>query len=481
MQPRGSFITYCKQQKHYLWWALVIGFLYFIILRLLYPVPSYFADSFTYVGAAASNRPVSFRPVMYSKLIQFFRLLSTSEIALIAGQYFSILLANLFLFFSASWLFQFNKWQKNVLFAILVMHPFFLFSANYISSDAFFTSFTIGWFTLLLWIMYKPKWYIILVHAVLLMMVFMLRYNAIYFPFITAIALVFSPLNRMKKSGIMVVIAALIFTFIEYTGRATEKFVGTKVFTAFSGWQFANNALHIVRFKEIDTTEIKDKSVKELLRYSQQYFHSSKDTIPVNATAWYMWHPNSPLKKYMKVRYPKAAYFRAWNNLAPVYEKFGKTIILQNPTAYVQHFVLPNTKEYFLPRLEIYDTYFENVDTVAKVATKYYLYKNNKASEHKPAVYAIAFTGWPQLFLLVNIALLLAGTWYIIKRKYLYYSKLINQFLLLFAAFFAANFLFIVLLAPSVLRYHIPVLTVALPVVLFLISPVVRSKQKKYG
>src|ERR1700712_4065403 len=96
-----SFLKYVlsKENKLWLFSVVFIGLLYFIILRFLYPVPSFYSDSFTWVGAARSGQPVTFRPVGYSKLLIFFKFFTASDIAIIAAQFFCNLISNLFLFF----------------------------------------------------------------------------------------------------------------------------------------------------------------------------------------------------------------------------------------------------------------------------------------------------------------------------------------------------------------------------------------------
>ncbi|HEX8461297.1 MAG TPA: hypothetical protein VF623_07700, partial [Segetibacter sp.] len=140
-----------KENRSYILTTFVLGIVYFIGLRILYPIPSFYSDSFTWVGAAASGQPVTFRPVGYSKLIIFFRLLTTSDLALIAGQYFCNLFINLFLFLTVNYFFRFRKGLKSLLFVLLVVNPFYLFYSNYVSSDAFFCCLTVLWFTLLIW------------------------------------------------------------------------------------------------------------------------------------------------------------------------------------------------------------------------------------------------------------------------------------------------------------------------------------------
>lgn len=469
---RTSFAEYLllRENKTYSFAALILGTGYFFLLRYLYPVPSFFADSFTFVGAAITNQPITFRPILYSKILQIFKFITTSDVALIAAQFFCNLLVNLFLFFTTSWFFRFKKAYKILLFALLIVHPFYLFYSNYVSSDAFFNSFAVLWFTLILWILIKPKWYLVLAQLVLLGLLFELRYNAIYFPVIAAVAIL---LSNMKLKAKLVSITANVLVvagLMLFTSYITGKVAGTKTFSPFGGWQMANNALHVLRHEKIDTATIDDKQVRELITYSQNFFDTTKEYIPGKATAWYMWYFKSPLKTYMQV-YPKKskAYFRTWAALGPIYNKFGRTIILKKPGTYIQYFVLPNSVEYFLPELEIYQTYMENKDTIAPVAVKYFKYKTNEAPKHKPAVYAAVFTHWKYVFLVQNILFITLGLWYWIAKKYKHQPRKANQFLLCFALFFLANMFFIILLAPSVLRYHIFIMVLAFPVLLFLI------------
>jgi hypothetical protein len=478
-QQDGHFIEFIKQQRKYIWLTLVIAVSYLILIRSLYPIPSFFSDSFTFVGAAAHNHPVSFRPVMYSKLIQFFKTFSTSDIALVAAQYISTVLANLFLFLTSCWLFGLRRWLKYLLFVLLICHPFYVFSCNYVSSDAFFTSGTVLWFTTLFWIMYKPTWYLIILHLGLLAMLFLLRYNAVYFPLFTTMAVLFSNVNWWKKLAAITAAIVLVATCIEVTSTVTKRYAKTKVFSPFAGWQLANNALHVVRNERIDPQPLKDPDVKKLLLFSQHHFDTSREYVPVEGTAWYMWHPNSPLKEYMRLYAPKANYFKTWVALGPLYQKFGVTIILHHPVGYIKHFVVPNTSEYIYPQLEVYEKSMEGLDTVAAVAQRYYKYPSNKAPAYRPLLQRAVFAHWPLLFTCANILLVSFGGWYFLSKRFKMYLKLVNRFIVLFSLFFAANFCFIVLLAPSVFRYHLPILLLSFPVILFLISACAKTSYSK--
>lgn len=470
-----------KENKTWLISALIIGVVYFVVLRLLYPVPSFYSDSFTWVGAAQSGQPVTFRPVGYSKMMMFFKLLSTSDIALIAGQYFSNLLINLFLFFTCTYFFSLKKAFKIALYVLLIVNPFYLFYSNYVSSDAFFNCFTVLWFTLLIWIMYKPSWFLITADLIVLAALFELRYNAIFFPAISTIALLLSTLPVVKKTISIAISFVLIGAIVITTTYVTKNFTGTQTFSAFSGWQLANNALHIMQHEKIDTAKIKDKEVKTLVRFTLHFFDTTRQTFPDSgATAVFMWHINSPLKRYMYAYHGRNySYFKTWNAVGPIYNNFGKTVIMQRPFSYIRYFAIPNLKAYIFPPLEIYETYWENTDTIARVAQKFYHYKSNKVPSHHRTVYAIVFTPMQYLFIAANIIFIVFGVYYLLKRTYKKQCLLYNQTLLCFAAFYIANFFFIVLLAPSVIRYHIFILTLAFPILLYLVQQTISPFKKE--
>ncbi|MDB5245926.1 MAG: hypothetical protein JWQ40_320 [Segetibacter sp.] len=479
-QP-SPFLKYITSKENKIWLQLtaLIGIVSFIVLRLLYSMPSYYSDSFTWIGAAKTLQPITFRPVGYSKLIVFFRYLSTSDIALIAGQYVCNLMANLLLFFTVSWFFPLKKVFKVLLFVLLIANPFYLFYSNYVSSDAFFNCFTVAWFTSLIWIMNKPSWPVMISQVVLLAGLFALRYNALIFPAITTIAFLLSKQSLLNKAVGIAGSFAVIISIVVYTTYKTKVFTGTKTFSAFSGWQLANDALHILRHDKVDPTTIEDKEVRDLLKFTVHFFDTTKQTFPdTAATAFYMWYPESPLKEYMKV-YPKRMkpYFGTWNALGPLYSKFGSTLILQKPFSYLQHFVWLNAKAYFFPKMEIYETYMEGRDTIPPFVKKYYKYKSNKAPSHHPAVYAGVFTPAQYLFILMNLLFPALSIYYFLSGKYREQPVLFNHTLLCFGAFYMVNFFFIVLLAPTVFRYHVFILTLSFPVVLYLIQQIFRARR----
>jgi hypothetical protein len=298
-----------------------------------------------------------------------------------------------------------------------------------------------------------------------------LRYNAVVLPVVATIAIVLSKQASWRKLVSVATTYLCILTCIIITKNITKSYLSSGTFSAFSGWQMANNALHVLRFKDVDTTGIKDKEVKQVIGHTKLFLDTTKEYIPPGASAWYMWHPNSPLKQYMRQdNIKRSTYFRTWYALGPIYNRLGTTIILKNPGSYIKHFVIPNTKEYFYPRLEIFENYYEEVDTLASIATSFYSYKTNKITTIHPTLHRILYAPWPLLFLLINLLLIVLIAMYVKRKKIKEQPSLFNYILLCFVALYLINFFFVTLLAPTVLRYHIFILTLSYPLILYLIQ-----------
>ncbi len=481
--PSTSFKEHLvtKNNRIIIYMTLMIGCIYFIALRLIYPVPSFFIDSFAWVQAAKTGQPVTFRPIGYSKLILFFKLLSSSDFALIAGQYFSNLIVNLLLYFTCTFFFKLKKVFNILLIILLIANPFYLFYSNYVSSDSFFNCLAVLWFILIIWLIYKWSWKLLVCQLIVLTLLFELRYNALFFPAVSTIAMSLSKLSIIEKTIGIVSNYVLIAVIIIFTMFINEDYTGTKTFSAFGGWQLANNALHVVQHEKIDIDAIKDTEVQEFATYIEYYFDTTQLSFPnSSATAVFMWVPNSPLKRYMNIYSGRTnSYFKTWNVLGPLYSDFGKTVILQKPLSYIQHFVLPNTKSYFFPPLETYEAYMDNNDTIASVASEYYNYKTNKVYSHHPYIQTIIFKPMRYIFIVFNCILMISCFYYFFTKQYRKQMLMVHHSILIFISLCIFNFLFIVFLAPSVFRYHIFILTLSYPIVLLLIQELATTLIRK--
>lgn len=473
--PFFRFVFNDPLNKRYLYIGLTAGVIYFILLRLLFPYPSFYADSYTYISAAQLHQVISYRPIQYSEFINFFHYFSGSDTALIIAQYLFSVLANLFLFFSFIYFFHLSARLQKVLFAVLVFNPLYLLAANYILSDSFFCSLTVAWFTLLVWLMYKPNAVNMLGQLLLLVLLFKLRYNALIFPVFTTVALVFSKQALWKKISIAVISFAVLLLLMNRISDKTEELTGTPTFSAFSGWQMTSDAMHVIKHQPIDTSEL-DADGLMINRFITEYFNSpdSESVAPTEeVTADYIWNKDSPLKKYLFYYGSKNyynSYFETWTALGPVYNDFGTAVIKQQPLAYIRYFVWPNTKRYFSAEMEAYGAYNEGHDTIAKVAVNYFNYKENTIGTGNAALHVLLLDPWRYLFPFINFLFLIVVVLYLVTGSFRSRTKLFNHTLLLFSTFYLGNLCFVTAVAPNVFRYHLFIITLLCIFLIYIVN-----------
>jgi hypothetical protein len=294
-----------------------------------------------------------------------------------------------------------------------------------------------------------------------------------------------------EKVFVMVLNILIIYLLVKLTIQKNDQFVGVKTFSAFSGWQMANNALHILQHKEIkiDTTHIaeEDTDTKPILNLVNKYFDTAKSPLlSASASAVYIWNVNSPLKQYVPVYMQQnslKSFFDSWQNLGPVYNKFGSYIIFQQPVAYFNYFVLPNINNYFKPDLEAINSYCVDADTIPPVVVNYYGYKTNEIPQKSKLIYHHFVSLQSQFFTFINTCyLVLIALFLIIKRKQ--YNTFQYKMTGIMLLFFLVNFGFIVLLAPSVYRYHVFILILLLPFIIYVFQDIfskyiILNKQSK--
>lgn len=432
----------------------------FIIFKICYPFADYFNDSYTYIDSAANHHLMSVRPIGYSRFLELVHLATTSDTIVVFLQYLTMQLGALLLFFTVRYFFPLPKKASNWLFGILLFNPVILYISNYISSDALFVGLSVFWFVQLIWLINRPRWIQLLPLAGLLFIIFSLRYAALYLPSIALLALLFCKRNWLfKLTGITVTVLPL---FIEYQRikHITKKETGTAVFSAFSGWMAANNALHIYPYVKVRNEDFSSPASKTLNQIVKQYF----DTVPGSALPYpyvrvnLLWGSNSPLKTYMHaVEKQKKlnSYFDAWHAVAPVFLEYSSQLIRQHPVAYAQYFMWPNAKEYFRPTLESLLSYNEMRTTVDSAAIKWFRYKSERVTALNPTIQAKLLSPIPWLFLFINIIFCSSLAVVFSRRKKYALSTGLLRTLLLTSAFWIINFCFSIYAAPIVFRFQL--------------------------
>jgi hypothetical protein len=369
--------------------ALII--IEFILFKLLYPYANFSSDSYVYINAAAAKSDIHIWPIGYSKFLRVFGTFIHNDTAIIFFQYFFLEAALFYFLFTLIYLFRPVKPVIYVLFSLPV-HPVFLFLSNYVSSDALFTALSLIWLTQLLWILYKFKTSYLFTHALVLLAVFTFRYNALYYPFISAMVFIASTQRwQLKLAGIALALL-LPGIFIWHTSNQYYKLTGTRQLSAFGGWQLASNALFMYGHAyRSDTTSVPIRFAalhKKVIRHMDSLSHTS-DRPDEFLGDYYLWQPSNPLIQYMFLQSGTDATtldFKLWAPMAPLHAAYGAYLIRRHPAAYARYYLWPNTINYFIPPLEDLAIYNMRKDTVKKVEQRWFEYKSQQVTSYSKDV-----------------------------------------------------------------------------------------------
>ncbi|NLR66538.1 hypothetical protein HGH92_19670 [Chitinophaga varians] len=448
--------------RQYLKIAAIAILVQLVIFKVLYPYGDFFSDSYSYIYAAILKQEVNLWPIGYTVFLRLFHVISHSDTALVAFQYILAQCAALYLFFTVSYWLQPGEQTRKVIFYVLLFNPLILYICNYISSDGLFLALSLIWFAQLLWLIYRPSWLLLLAHAIIIAIAFTVRYNAMYYPLITALVLLRC---RQKISFKLVGIIAplvLIAGFIKFTEQATRKVTGTAQFSVFGGWQMANNALYMFPY-------LKDypEPPAGCEAFHKEVVHFFRDIVPKGGAipspidgAVYLKHPQAPLKKYMEMTYgPKddsTGGIQSWGSVSPVYGKYGSYMIRQHPFYFARYFLLPNTLNYFVPPLEKLSEYNLGSYHVSGTAVYWFHYPSKELSSVASinAQKALLFF-FPFIFGLLNLAFLgLIVKWAVSATRKAADRPYRDSLLLVFVTLLV-NAGFGILASPIVFRYQV--------------------------
>lgn len=323
-----------------------------------------------------------------------------------------------------------------------------------------FVGLCLMWFTLLIWIINRPKWVQLLPLAGLLYIIFTLRYAALYLPAIALLTLLFSRRNLFFKLTGTVLMVLPLSLEVQRIKQITQKETGTAVFSAFGSWMAINNALHMYPYIEVAEKDLPSTECMVLNKIVKHFF----DTLPVaqrpfpNVRVNYLWGSNSPMKTYMHLVQKQKKidnYFNGWNAVAPVFSQYSNHLVIKHPGSFTRYFLWPNAKVYCLPSLESLLSYNEEHDTVDSTAIKWFKYKSNRVGCLNKTFQGTLLYPIPYWFLLVNIIFCGALVMLLVKAKRYALPSALLRTLLLAGAFWIVNFCFSIYAAPIVFRFEL--------------------------
>ena len=465
-----QFIWKVRTNRILLLAGLGTSVLLFCILKIFYPFPDFFGDSYSYIYAASHHLDINIWPIGYSKFLAAFHALTYSGTALVAFQYFSMQIAILHFLFTVLYFYNLQGWHRNALAIFLVFNPLTLYLCNTVNSDALFGFLSLLWITELIWTVQRPNLYRLFTHAILLFLCFTVRNNAYYYPLVAAAAFLLSGQKVWRKAAGIALPFLFIIPFILYSRDAAFKLTGTRQFSLFTGWQLANNALYMYDQIDVDSADLPTAQARSLNRYAIQFFRRVKpevyrDALESAVGNFFIREPEAPLKQYYGSHYiftDEKSNIINWAHASEVFEPFGKTLILQHPLAYMEYFVAPNVKHYFIPPLSHVGLYNYGLNEIDPAAAAWFHYPNNKIRVSSHTLQGQLLQLYIGLFLLLNVYYALNILRFAFRGSFSAWRTPAVATQVLLLAFLVINFGFSIASTVNILRYqYIPMIALA--------------------
>jgi hypothetical protein len=365
-------------------YLLCIYFIFVSIILACYPCPQINGDGGDYIYISANLQP-GVRAIGYCYILKVLNHLFHSIYVIIGAQFLVYYFSIIFFLRTVSPLLNINGWKYYVLGTLLLIEPTTLYYCIFILSDVFFTAFTLLYLsTLFLYISKCKKMYFI-IHLVLLLFCIEIRLaGLVYLVFSSLVFFIW--LKDVRRS--VVNVAILFFCWLcvySFHLHWAKKVYGTAVYSSFSGWNSANDALYIQRHIKADTGSIRDPQTRQLYSYFSHYLDTCAiDPQPIGSD--YLWVDKSPLnvlrrkwKDSLKIEDDAI-----WAALAPGFGKYGRYVQTHFPIAYIRWYMGPGLGSLITPHNEELQDYYvtpindENLPKEYHIVAhcNYQLYKN---------------------------------------------------------------------------------------------------------
>ena len=478
-----SFMKKTEQKKDLLF-IIIFYVLAFIILKYLYPYPDGISDSGSYVAAAYNQVYDGYRPFGYSRFLIQVHNFSSSISFLVFVQYFINVIASIYFIFTLKYFFApKNKYIFIGMLIVSLCSILTIYLTNSVLSDSLFSSLTIFWVTFNMWFIRNQK---VFIKAGLLFLIFVtlyflvsLRYTGVIY-FMIELFLILYLLLRQNKF-LALISSFVLFTIIInfYTDQVilTKKQTEIKTFTGFSGWQSANNALHVLPYIKFDKNKIENESFAEFALYAK-----SVDTLFVvdRTTASFMWDKNLPLKQYLFNTINKNGwpYIKAWTSLGKnEYGEFGKYVMLNYPWEYLRYFLMLNSIGVFYPKGDqLYLSYNPNA-IPPELLEKWFEIKPGINLYSRSKIIEKISPGFAKLRLLIWILVFFSIVLLFLKKIWIHLSK-VNLYTLIFIVFFLLIYtIFHIYATPFEIRYIVPVHLVQIAIIYIALNESLKEKK----
>jgi len=187
------------------------------------------------------------------------------------------------------------------------------------------------------------------VHLLLLYFSIDTRYIGLFYPLFSAIFIAYRLLpNKAFAAAGFVVPFIMLFWYRSNQADLMKEEFGVETFSAFGGWQKANNAVAVLPFVKVNEAEITDPQVKSVHQIVRSFPDSLFTFENVEATN-FMWVKSHPGKAFLfqYIQQTGTPYLKAWAYCGTLMDKYGEFLQTNYPVAYFRHYILENAKDIF--------------------------------------------------------------------------------------------------------------------------------------
>jgi hypothetical protein len=323
---------------------------------------------------------------------------------------------------------------------------------------------------------------LIIIQSVILFLAFTVRYNALFYPLVGAIAFLATRQRAWVKVVSITGSCLLIGIFMLFISNKYKGLAGTRQFSPFTGWQMANNAMYAYRYVDAKHVQPTPGRFRQLDKMVRTYFDTTRDTKKypqemLVASTVYMWDPQSPLQKYMNLQFKKdstAGSLKRWATVAPLFAEYGNWLIREYPLKFAEHYLWPNALKYYAPPVEFLETYNMGIDSVTQIAQAWFGFKNSKVKSNFKDFKVSTLDFYPILVGTLNVVFLISFVFFLLLDGW-GKNPALSGILLLVAGLWVVNFGFSVFASPIALRFQVFPVLVFMSVALLLLEYICKA------
>jgi len=456
---------------------------YLVVIHYIlkyYPIPHLTWDSFYYVKTSITHE-YGIRPSGYAYFLDWTYSISKSIKAVVLVQAALHYIATILLLYTINEVLNIGKWLYFLLGLLLLLEPISLYHSNSILSDLLFAEMTIAALCCLVLYLKTQKFYLFLIHLILIFSCIEIRHIGLFYPFFTCgILILFTKRSRSLLLNISIILV-IFASLYKWHVAENKKHYYVSVYSAFSGWTLANNALYALPYIHLNPSTISNKDIRGMHRFFTDYMDTTTFKVDRETVgSGFLWEDKSPLNviRLKLIDSLHVDYNMSWYLCSPYFHYYGSYLIKHFPLAYWSGFIKPNTKSLLHPSIgEMKDYYITPfMDTIT--LSRYHLEEAEvkcKKQVYKDTINKYISSGYTVLLSIFGLSVILFLVFY---RKFnKVFIKAIATIILFVSLFYA----FTLYSSWFMFRYLLPVIPLMLVVIVMvwreMILTVVIKKQ----